>query len=842
MEKRDGQADILRGILIILMVMGHVRFGSSFDKYIHMFHMPAWFILAGWFSQGKNRSFAGFLRRKTVKLLLPYIICGIVHYPLWIILVRKNSGDLLTPLKSLFWINTNQNLPIANALWFLTSLFFAELIFEVIRRISRSGYLMYALCAAAAVAGCVMPSVVSFRLPWGMDTALVGCGLMALGYGASANRESRTVKRLLNMPLPVWAVGMVCNIALCFVNGSVNMRTGSYGIIPLTWLNMAFATLLFWNLAGYIQKWGCRLAAFDRIVLRLEAAGRNSIVYLCWNQLAILITGLLLSNTALAKLPLFIYRPIALFLVLFFLYGAEQMYAHGKQRRAGKAQTDKTQKKKRAGTVVIYLLLASVIVAGCALMKKQAAKKAVNSISVSVPKISADTRLEEYTEADILKAVLYDNVRYLADDLWNSPNIYAYSSSSYISRAKEPNMLTGFLIQKSLESFREWEKRDSLYVANSREGVSREQAIRPWAHTCFVMANAIRFGLAKDREEELQKKASLLIQALAKSHMSNSLMGWGNSWQSAEWAENIGYAAWLLWDILPQEGQYNVYKMVTYEADRFLDYQIPYYRDRSGTIVYEGDTKAEENAWNSRILALAACMFPEEPNREIWETRMKELLIASGAAPSDVNSEETVDGFLLRDVLNGSNINEDGTLVNHKRIHIDYIVTTMEGMLDTAIIYSLSGRDIPSSATFGFERMYNALVNVDLGVYDAEKAGHHFFERNGDAVSGAVNMPGENDWGGYWYPEYYLADTAVDLMNLDSNLDDNLKAEKWAKAHLRELASMSMREENGKKRGQFFAEGENNFVSGEMYQMHNLSKAYLLRLLMQEGQLNFGQK
>ena len=47
----------------------------------------------------------------------------------------------------------------------------------------------------------------------------------------------------------------------------------------------------------------------------------------------------------------------------------------------------------------------------------------------------------------------------------------------------------------------------------------------------------------------------------------------------------------------------------------------------------------------------------------------------------------------------------------------------MEGMLDTVLICDLAGKECPEAATFHFEKMYGALVNLDLGIYDPEKAG-----------------------------------------------------------------------------------------------------------------------
>lgn len=58
--------------------------------------------------------------------------------------------------------------------------------------------------------------------------------------------------------------------------------------------------------------------------------------------------------------------------------------------------------------------------------------------------------------------------------------------------------------------------------------------------------------------------------------------------------------------------------MMVHEADRFLNYKVPYYRDITGKILSKGDTRAEENAWNSNILTIATAMMPEHNHYDGW--------------------------------------------------------------------------------------------------------------------------------------------------------------------------------------------------------------------------------
>ena len=46
-QVRIDYIDLFRAFGIILMIMGHIKFGGNFDKWIHAFHMPTFFFVSG---------------------------------------------------------------------------------------------------------------------------------------------------------------------------------------------------------------------------------------------------------------------------------------------------------------------------------------------------------------------------------------------------------------------------------------------------------------------------------------------------------------------------------------------------------------------------------------------------------------------------------------------------------------------------------------------------------------------------------------------------------------------------------------------------------------------------
>lgn len=115
--------DILKGILALLVIMGHVfqiriaaGDGTSLmcdTKYfIYSFHMPLFIALTGYFREGKNISYGPFVKKSTIQLLVPFIVWGtlIAFYDYYILNISGNQvvHDFITTdlwyLKSLFII------------------------------------------------------------------------------------------------------------------------------------------------------------------------------------------------------------------------------------------------------------------------------------------------------------------------------------------------------------------------------------------------------------------------------------------------------------------------------------------------------------------------------------------------------------------------------------------------------------------------------------------------------------------------------------------------------------------------------------------------------------------
>lgn len=836
--KRIEYLDIFRAFGIIFMIMGHIEFGSMFSRFIHGFHMPMFFFVSGMLycakyrredlKVGRDVTFLKFVSNKAKSLLIPYAFFGILQYGLWLSgLGGIQDIQFTRPFEFLthFLWDNNNGMAYAGALWFLTALFVTEVIYAAIDLKITSKW-KYAIFFAIGIFGNLFKTFFSFDLPFSISAGFSGVSLFALGdLFENYKEKNKIISKISELPIILTLLlGAVSGAVIMLNKNGVNMRSGTYGNIFLYYIGAVTAIIAGINLSKTLLKIFNSAKIFNYPKKWLEGVGRNSIVYLCLNQVVIVnLTDLFsfVSNLYLRKIIILISTFILLFAIDALIRNSGFDFMLGKFRK----NTQKAENffKRQIPAAVCYLLICALLI-GSFIFQYRDNHIDLSSIKVASPQISTQqlkTSNPTYSEKDLLLSCIRNNLSTLENrKVYETTMSYAYSSSSAISEAKSLTNAQKQQIEQYLDLSESGEK---LILPNIKSNY--ENTLRPWAHQCYSQASAIYFGLIDDDKiEGTTELVKQIIDCMSANHCINTRSGWGKKRQSALWVENIGFAAWLMWDKLSEEVQENVLRMVIVEADRFIDCEVPYYRDKNGTIIYPGDTKGEENAWNSRLLSLAACMMPEHKHSTLWAEKATVFLLSSSSVPSDLNNPE----YAAK--LNGSNFNEDGTVINHSKVHIDYASCIMEGMVDTYLIYTLAGKEVPQETLHNFDIIYSAFVNLDLSKYNESKSGSHFYERNKetDTPSGVVNMPQENDWGGNWYASYFLNDIIVERFDMDTACPDGLKASDWANVHLKTINAMINRTGSQHINGQFFVEGENNFVSGEAYQTHCLIKAYMI--------------
>lgn len=258
-------------------------------------------------------------------------------------------------------------------------------------------------------------------------------------------------------------------------------------------------------------------------------------------------------------------------------------------------------------------------------------------------------------------------------------------------------------------------------------------------------------------------RAAELVDAVAAAHLSNRAGGWGDTWQSSMLSSLAGRAAWLIWADLPAATQDRVSRMVEWEADQSLLVPTRYLRDRTGRLLTSGDSGAEENSWYALAPALGVAMFPQHPHRTAWLHQQEQLQIAAWARPSAASSTSLVDGRALTSWLGGSNVEADGSVVNHGRFAPDYATTTYQS-IDTVLMSSLAGTSAPQSSTWSLFPVYAAQVAKNYAVPTYLSPGGTVYSRS----TATIYYPQGCDWGVGQELPYALADAQAQLFGFDS--------------------------------------------------------------------------
>lgn len=155
--------------------------------------------------------------------------------------------------------------------------------------------------------------------------------------------------------------------------------------------------------------------------------------------------------------------------------------------------------------------------------------------------------------------------------------------------------------------------------ANGGNGGIRASCGAAVAYAVLVQA----FPQATNRAARLEKVRQALNYA-ANTHLSGPNVcangkPWGHDWQSAFWVGHLGIACLVVQTDLPPATVQAVQRAVAEDATWRAG--IP---PASGWV---NDTKAEENAWNSHTVALAAAWMSSHAKAGLWLTSAKQYLV-----------------------------------------------------------------------------------------------------------------------------------------------------------------------------------------------------------------------
>ncbi|MGW8382068.1 acyltransferase family protein [Streptococcus parasuis] len=314
-QARISYVDLFKGCGILLMIMGHVGFGYTFQKYIHSFHMPMFFFISGFLFKKKQIDFTIFIKKKVKTLLHPYFFWGFFSLLIWYFF----KGVDLLYLRILLWDNTT-GIAISGALWFLTAMFISNIIFYLVENYISNVVLKLISYILIASLGFYLPQV-GLSLPFAICSSFVGTSFMAIGYYFKQSKIVMNYFFDTNNVL-IWIM-LILGSIIVFFNEYINMRTSSYGNIFMFYTSSLIIILV---LLYYSEKYSnCYwIKAINKI-------GSDSITFVCLNQIWIYTIGFLINQFGIKGKGIY-FDIIFLTIVLFFLWLSNEIINKSKLR------------------------------------------------------------------------------------------------------------------------------------------------------------------------------------------------------------------------------------------------------------------------------------------------------------------------------------------------------------------------------------------------------------------------------------------------------------------------------------------------------------------------------
>ena len=314
--------DIAKGILIILVVVGHVTNAAHYLTYgikavITTFHMPAFFVITGLLTDLEKIqcvSIKTFLLKKASRLLVPYVFFEITGGLWQMLLMGTDAVNLIGIFSGILTIHCH-----VGADWFLPTIFFAEIgVYLLIRMCNKK---IYPLISAACLVGAFILSDITY---------LVACCrriLVAIAF-ILTGLSFKTIFKKKNLFALIAAI--IVTIATAYFNGVVDLATRRFGNHILYIIGSLAGTYSILCVSQYLT------GILARILSRI---GKSSLVIMGTHQNVQVAFNVFFGSTYSLPLQLVVFVTILLYEVVTvvvyeryipFLVGAKYKYTKQK--------------------------------------------------------------------------------------------------------------------------------------------------------------------------------------------------------------------------------------------------------------------------------------------------------------------------------------------------------------------------------------------------------------------------------------------------------------------------------------------------------------------------------
>lgn len=213
-KQRIDYYDTAKGILILLVVIGHIFETGPVNQYVYSFHMPAFFMVSGImmnYSSAMKKPLHTAIMDKAFALLIPFLffeVIGVLSNIVRFGVTLNVFGYASNTLK--LWCNNGPD-------WFIWALFVDEVLFLTVHKLIHNKYLIW---ITTIVIGTFMAINHNFYSTFGSTG--IGFMFFTLGYYAKPLFEGE------RKPVLVFLFGII-SLTCGMVNGKVDLGTWTFG-------------------------------------------------------------------------------------------------------------------------------------------------------------------------------------------------------------------------------------------------------------------------------------------------------------------------------------------------------------------------------------------------------------------------------------------------------------------------------------------------------------------------------------------------------------------------------------------------------------------------------------
>ena len=327
-NRRTDYVDIMRGIAILFVILGHVKtgpIGSLKWFWYSSFHLQIFFFVTGLFFSDKG-SFKEFFKHKLKTLVKPYVIYSIILY-----IYKVKAGLSHLRLKPWF-MQTFVFLFHNNFLWFLPTLFLINLLLYFVVKTANTKRKENIVTAIFLIAPLLIANS-KVRFIFGLDGVINAFIFAWSGYLMKKNRSLLTPvvnyleKKNLNLIAFTAFTVLAASLTTYYPYGHIEFYCNSLGIVPLTYF-VLFSCLC---IAICVSKKICNHKN-SYLYKFLSHLGENSFVFYVFHQEMIRALEPVFCGYAHNNFQMLIAQVLMIAFILLVIEGISQMMNYRKRR------------------------------------------------------------------------------------------------------------------------------------------------------------------------------------------------------------------------------------------------------------------------------------------------------------------------------------------------------------------------------------------------------------------------------------------------------------------------------------------------------------------------------